>query len=393
MDLKLSYIGKQKEQDILNCIPKTSFDKPKTLGQSRLDNWQNMLISGDNLPALATLMQDPKVAGQVKLVYIDPPFSTNQEFKRGSSRTATISRSDEDQSAYLDKVLGAEYIDFLRKRLVLLKHILANDGSIYVHIDWKMGHYVKVLMDEVFGYKHFISDITRIKCNPKNFERRGYGNIKDMILFYSKTDKYIWHEPKEKLTQEDIERLFPKIDEDGRRYTTTPLHAPGETHNGPTGRPWKKLKPPRGRHWRCPPEQLTILDEQGLIEWSSTGNPRKKIYADEILANGKKRQDIWEFKDPQYPSYPTEKNLDMLKVIIQASSNPDDLILDCFAGAGTTLVAAESLERRWIGIDNSDVAIETACERLSQIENLSAFTVYKTKPHKVKKGDGHESMD
>ncbi len=198
-----------------------------------------------------------------------------------------------------------------------------------------------------------------------------------MILFYSKTERYIWNEPREEMTEEDIHRLFPKVDKEGRRYTTTPLHAPGETHNGPTGQPWKGLKPPKGRHWRYSPDELNRLDAHGLIEWSSTGNPRKIIYADEVLAKGKKRQDIWEFKDPPYPTYPTEKNLEMLKVIIEASSKPDDLVLDCFAGSGTTLIAAEELGRRWIGIDSSKIAIDVIQKRLSLINRASAFTLYK----------------
>jgi adenine-specific DNA-methyltransferase len=336
-----------------------------------------MLILGENREVLKILLCQERIKGQVRLVYIDPPFATNQEFKAGHSRTATVSCSHEDEKAYEDKLVGKEYLEFLRQRLILLRELLAEDGSIYVHIDWKMGHYVKVLMDEIFGQEHFINDITRIKCNPKNFQRRGYGNIKDMILFYSKTDRYIWHEPREEMSEEDIRRLFPKIDQHGRRYTTTPLHAPGETRNGPTGQPWKGLTPPKGRHWRYLPEELDRLDEAGLIEWSSTGNPRKKIYADEVLAKGKKRQDIWEFKDPPYPSYPTEKNLEMLKVIIEASSNPDDIVLDCFVGSGTTLVAAEELGRRWIGIDHSPRAMEVAKKRLAAIKTASAYTLYR----------------
>jgi len=312
----------------------------------------------------------------VNLVYIDPPFSTNHEFRAGESRTSTVSYSSQDEKAYEDRFVGAEYIEFLRKRVILLRELLSDSGSIYIHIDWKMGHYVKIMMDEVFGQERFINDIARIKCNPKNFARQAYGNIKDMILFYSKTDRYIWHEPREDMAEADIRRLFPKVDADCRRYTTTPLHAPGETRHGPTGQPWRDLEPPRGRHWRYPPDELDRLDREGLIEWSSTGNPRKKIYADEVKASGKKRQDIWEFKDPPYPSYPTEKNLDMLKVIIQASSNPDDIVLDCFAGSGTTLVAAEELGRRWIGIDNSKTAIEISQKRLLAMRRVSAFSSY-----------------
>ncbi|HHT9141243.1 MAG TPA: site-specific DNA-methyltransferase [Candidatus Tripitaka californicus] len=343
-----------------------------------------MLISEDNLKALRALIQEPNVKGKVRLIYIDPPFATNQEFKHGGLRTSTVSYSPEDEMAYNDRLVGAEYIEFLRERIVLLREILSDDGSIYVHIDWKMGHYVKVLMDEIFGQERFVNDITRIKCNPKNFERKGYGNIKDIVLFYSKTNQYVWNEPREEMTEEDIRRLFPKVDEKGRRYTTTPLHAPGETKNGPTGKLWKGLKPPKGRHWRYPPDELDRLNAQCLIEWSSTGNPRKKIYADEVLAKGKKRQDIWEFKDPPYPTYPTEKNLEMLEMLIEASSNPDDLVLDCFAGSGTTLVAAEATRRRWIGIDDSKVAIEVCQKRLNSVSNISAFDLYLLKEEKEK---------
>jgi len=374
--IELQYKGKEREKSIITSASISTLKEIKSFGQNRLDGWTNRLIFGDNLKVLRVL-KEHRVAGQIRLVYIDPPFATGQQYKSGKSRTSTVSWSPEDEMAYEDKLVGTEYVEFLRKRLILLKEILANDGSIYVHIDWKMGHYIKVLMDEIFGQERLVNDITRIKCNPKNFERKGYGNIKDMILFYSKTDDYVWNEPREKMSEEDIQRLFPKVDKHGRRYTTTPLHAPGETRNGPTGQPWKGLKPPKGRHWRYSPGELNRLDEQGLIEWSSTGNPRKKIYADEILAKGKKRQDIWELKDPPYPSYPTEKNLEMLKVIVKASSKPDDIVLDSFAGSGTTLVAAEELERRWIGIDNSKVALDTAQKRLLSIKNCSAFTVYK----------------
>ena len=134
--------------------------------------------------------------------------------------------------------------------------------------------------------------------------------------------------------------------------------------NGATGKPWRGLKPPLGRHWRYPPSVLEELDRKGLIEWSSTGNPRKKIYADEVMKAGVKIQDVWTFKDPQNPKYPTEKNLEMLKLIVANSSRPGDVILDAFCGSGSTLVAARELGRRWIGIDNSPVAIAAATKRL-----------------------------
>ncbi|MDE1854600.1 MAG: site-specific DNA-methyltransferase, partial [Thaumarchaeota archaeon] len=138
----------------------------------------------------------------------------------------------------------------------------------------------------------------------------------------------------------------------------------------------RDLWPPKGRHWRYPPERLTVLDNQGLIEWSSTGNPRKKIYADDAQKRGKKRQDIWkDFLDPAYPRYPTEKNLDMLRNIIEASSGPDDIVLDAYCGSGTTLVAASLSGRRWIGIDNSKVALRVAQERLHEDVKKPAYPI------------------
>lgn len=374
--IELVYEEKEDERSILARTKPAFLHEAKRFGIS-LDGSYNMLIFGDNLPVLRALMDEPSIKGKIRLIYIDPPFSTNHEFRAGASRTATVSASRNDKIAYEDTLVGAEYLEFLRRRLILLRELLADDGSIYVHIDWKMGHYVKVLMDEIFGQEHFINDIARIKCNPKNFERKGYGNIKDMILFYSKTEDYVWNGSFQEYTQEQIEKLFPKMGEDGRRYTTNPLHAPGETKDGPTGQPWRGMLPPKGRHWRYPPEVLEELDRKGLIEWSSTGNPRKKIYADEYLKKKTKRQDIWEFKDPAYPLYPTEKNLDMLKTIVEASSNPGDIVLDCFAGSGTTLVAAELLGRRWIGVDNSPVAIEVSIKRLQKLEKVRPFILYR----------------
>ena len=183
-------------------------------------------------------------------------------------------------------------------------------------------------MDEIFGIENFKNDITRIKCNPKNFARKGYGNMKDMVLFYAKTDRLIWNEPKTPYTEEDKIKLFPKIDTHKRRYTTIPLHAPSETQNGKTSQTFKGILPPKGRHWRTNVETLEQWDSGGLIEWSVNGNPRKKIYLDE--QEGKRVQDIWEMKDPQYPLYPTEKNADLLDLVIKTSSNPNSYVLDCF---------------------------------------------------------------
>jgi len=327
---------------------------------------KNLLIKGNNIHGLNYLLENRKLKGEIDLVYIDPPFATNGSFTITDGRASTISNSRNGEIAYSDKLTGKKFIEYLRERLILLKELLSEQGSIYLHIDYKIGHYVKVMMDEVFGIENFRNDITRIKCNPKNFARKGYGNIKDLILFYSKSDELIWNEPRMSFTEEDKIKLFPKIDKDGRRYTTIPLHAPGETLNGKTSMSFKNMSPPKGRHWRTDPKILEEWDKQGLIEWSGTGNPRKKNYFDE--KEGKRIQDIWEFKDPQYPVYPTEKNSNLLNLIIKTSSNEGDLVLDCFCGSGTTLTAAQKNNRNWIGIDQSEEAIKSSINKLDSIQ-------------------------
>ena len=360
----LDYPGKKKEKEILRFGEKAVLRHE--LGAT---NAANLLIWGENLAVMKSLASDFSLKGKVDLVYIDPPFATNCEFKISDSRVATISMSKSDKTAYSDRLGGAEFIEFLRERFVHLKELMSARASIYVHIDYKIGHYVKIAMDEVFGIKNFRNDISRIKCNPKNFRRKAFGNIKDMILFYSLSDHSTWNDPMEPFTEADVNHLFKKTDEYGRKYTTVPLHAPGETANGKTGMKWRNMSPPKGRHWRSAPETLDCLDEQGLIEWSSNGVPRKKIYADE--KSGKRMQDIWKFKDSQRPAYPTEKNINMVTAIINASSDPGDLVMDCFCGSGTTLVAARNLGRRWIGIDESEYAVDVAKKNLDKTDSLS----------------------
>jgi adenine-specific DNA-methyltransferase len=357
----LNYKGKKTEKDILENTKKAElFFTPG-------NHLTNKLIKGNNLNVLKTLLADYDLGGKVDLVYIDPPFATNGHFKISEDRANSVSKSNGDEIAYSDTIIGAEYIEFIRERLIFLRELMSKKASIYLHIDYKIGHYIKIIMDEIFGQSNFRNDITRIKCNPKNFQRKAFGNVKDLILFYSKSDKPTWNDPRKEFLEAEISRLFKKNTKDGRRYTTIPLHAPGETLNGKTGQEWKGLKPPKGRHWRSEPAILDDLDKKGLIEWSSTGVPRKIIFADETA--GKKVQDIWEFKDPQYPSYPTEKNIDLLRSIIKASSNENDMVLDCFCGSGTTLQAAQEQGRYWIGIDNSEAAIKSTKKRLSKISN------------------------
>ena len=321
----------------------------------------NMFISGDNFNAMCRLL--PKFENTIDLVYIDPPFNTQGTFHYNQSNPSTISHSKDDMIAYDDNMDLEMYFEFMRERIYLIKKLLSDKGTLYVHIDIKVGHYIKIILDEVFGRDCFMNEITRTKSNPKNFNRKAYGNEKDVIYVYSKVkNNNIFNNIKIELTAEEISTKFSKVDKNGRRYTTVPCHAPGETLNGDTGLMWRNMPPPKGRHWRTIPQELENMDKNGLIEWSRTNNPRIIKYADEH--SGKKMQDIWQnYKDPQKPMYPTEKNNSMLNTIIRQSSNESSIIMDCFAGSCSFLNEGLKLNRRVIGIDKSLISINLLKER------------------------------
>ena len=256
--MQLNYSNKKTETEIFNSIPDLELEQTNSSSNS------NLLIQANNLIALKHLITEHNLKGKIDLIYIDPPFATNNTFTITNGRASTISNSSNGTVAYTDTLKGFEFIEFIRERLVLLNMLLSDKGSIYLHIDYKIGHYVKIIMDEIFGVQNFRNDITRVKCNPKNFARKGYGNMKDLILFYSKLDNLIWNEPKTPYTEEDRLKLFPKI-ENGRRYTTIPLHAPGETQNGKTSQAFKGILPPQGRHWRS---EVSILEKLALLKGS-----------------------------------------------------------------------------------------------------------------------------
>ncbi len=355
---ELTYSGKQPQKDVISSTKAVRLiERGIVEGPNAADN---KLILGDNLGVLRTLMEDPKVRGKVRLVYIDPPYGTRLVF---------VSRDEE--SAYHDSLEGANYLEFLRKRLIFIRDLMADDGSIYVHLDNKMGFAAKVMMDELFGPKNFRNWITRKKSNPKNHTKRTYGNVQDFILFYSKSNNYIFNQPRTDRGIYTFEQRFPHTEaETDRRYALVPVHARG-VRNGATGQPWRGKLPPSGKHWQLTPAKLDELDARGEIYWSPTGNPRRKIYADE-RPSGVPVQDIWlEFQDErnqmiETTGYPTEKNIDLLGRIVGASSEEGDLVMDCFAGSGTTLVAAGDQGRFWIVVDESNLAVSTTRKRLEE---------------------------
>lgn len=306
----------------------------------------------DNLVGLSALSQSQNKA---RLIYLDPPYNTGLGFQ-----------SRDLKHAYKDDRSTAGYVEFMRRRLILMRECLADDGSIYVHIGHQMLGHIKVLLDEVFGPRNFRNIIARRKCSSKNFTSNSYANIHDYLLFYTKSSNYVWNQPGRKPSEAWLDKEYPKTDARGR-YKLVPVHAPG-TRNGATGLPWRGKNPPPGKHWQYAPSKLEALDTDGQIHWSKTGNPRRKVY----LTDDKEVPftDHWDcFRDAHHQSigitgYPTEKNIDMLRMIVGASSNPGDLVVDPFCGSGTTLAAAQGLDRRFIGFDESFVAAEASLNRL-----------------------------
>ncbi len=347
-------------------------------GGRQVKGWTNKLIWGDNKLILSSLKSGAlrrqiEDAGGLKLIYIDPPFDVGADFSMDieiGGETFHKEPNILEQIAYRDTWgRGADsFIAMIYERLILMKDLMTADASIYVHCDWRVNSHIRLAMGEIFGAKNFRNELIRIKCNPKNYTTSSFGNIYDNILFFTKSETTTLNRIYDERDDEQSADDFPQIEVGtGRRYTTVALHAKG-IRNGPTGDAWRGIKPPSGRHWAFIPATLDQLDADGLVEWSSSGNPRLKRYADQD--EGKAVQTIWEYKDPgdRSADYATQKPEALLERIIQASSNPGDLVADFFCGSGTTAAVAEKLGRKWIATDLGKFGIHTTRKRLIGVQ-------------------------
>jgi DNA modification methylase len=353
---ELVYGGKQREEDILLQTMAVPLQNVRTFnngdGRPHPGSWYNRLVFGDNLQAMKSLLDDPTVAGKVKLVYIDPPFATKQDFK-----------GSQDQKAYADKLIGAQFIEFLRKRLVLLKELLAPDGSIFLHLDTKKSHYMKVVMDEIFGEANFRNEIIWKRQSAHNDSNK-CGAIHDTLFFYSKSPNWTWNELLLPPSPDYVEEFFDQVEAGtGRRYARGDLSAGGLSGGG-YSYTYKGVK----HIWRCPETTMKQYDADNLLHWPKKGVPRLKRYLDEF--EGVPLQDVWNDlrvihnRSKERVNYPTQKPEILLERIIRSASNPGDLVMDVFAGSGTTCAVSEKLERRWIGIDCGKLATYSIQKRL-----------------------------
>jgi len=334
-------------------------------------DWKNLLVWGDNKLVMSSLIKQGR-AGRINLIYIDPPFFTGADFtvrtKLGDERIEKEPSIIEER-AYKDTWSGgiASYLRYMYERLVLMRELLAENGSIYVHLDSHLSHYIKIIMDEIFGYEHFLNEISW-RRGPAHNDPARYGRNKDTILYYSKGDEWIWNNPLTDISEIHL-GSFNREDERGK-YTTQPLHGPA---HGQKPFKWRGMLPPPGRIWAYKIKTLEEFDKDGLVEWSSKGVPRLKKYLSDV--KGAPVQEIWVdlpillSGQKEHVGFDTQKPEALLKRIILGSSNPGDIVADFFCGSGTTLAVAEKLGRRWIGSDLSKFAIQVTRKRLLDIHN------------------------
>jgi DNA modification methylase len=361
----LAYDDKMSKGAVLAETLAVPLQSLKQFGEAE-DGWINKLILGDNLQVLKTLLE-MKERGELKnadgtdgvrLCYIDPPFATKGEF-----------RGQKGQRAYADKVAGAEFVELLRRRLIFIRELLADNGSLYLHLDWRKTHYLKVICDEVFGEQNFRSQIVWQRTNARSTKDQ-WPRIHDVILFYTKGQDYIYRSTEIAADKRKMPHTLITVGD--QKYQTYEMTAPGETKKGESGKPWHGVKLPPGRHWANTHQTMDGWEEASLIHWPKSGGfPRKR--AEEPFDEEARTVtvgDIWTDIDrinqaaKERVKYPTQKPEALLDRIISVSSNEGDLVLDAFVGSGTTAVVADGLGRRWVGIDCGKFAVYTTQSRL-----------------------------
>jgi len=362
------------------------------------ETWKNKLYFGDNL----SILRDHVADDSVDLIYLDPPFNSNANYnvlfaeKSGEKSAAQITAFEdtwhwtiESEKTFQELVTERPgkianliqalrsflstndmmaYLTMMAPRMVELHRVLKPTGSIYLHCDPTASHYLKLLMDAIFGFVGFRNEIIWQRTSAHNDPSR-YGRVHDTILFYTKSRRYTWNQqydsPDESFfSSHDFER-----DEEGKLYRKRDLTAPG--HGDKSGQyEWRGKFPPQGRMWSYTKENMERLEAEGRIAYTRTGMPRLKIYADDL--RGVPYQDVWVRSELWLNSaagerlgYPTQKPESLLERIVQTSSNEGDVILDPFCGCGTAIAVAEHLHRKWIGIDVTHIAIALMRHRLN----------------------------
>jgi DNA modification methylase len=361
-------------------IQRTLFDLDNRGRQ--LKGWTNKLIWGDNKLILSSLKNGPlreeiEAQGGIKLIYIDPPFDVGADFSMDieiGGDTFTKKPNILEEIAYRDTWgNGADsFLAMIYERLVLMRDLLAEDGSIYVHCDWRANSHIRLVCDEVFGKDRLINEIIWKRRSGVLAQSKQFGVVTDTILFYSKTDNYIFSPPLSKEGAQDyVEERFKYTDENRRRYRLSPIVSP--SYSPTLIYEYKGYHPPR-TGWSCSLETMRRWDAEGKLVFPKDKSQRiqRKQYLDEW--NGRPIQSLWDSIPPINPQaterlgYATQKPEALLERIIKASSNESDLVVDVFSGSGTTAAVAEKLGRKWIVADLGKFAIHTTRKRMIGVQ-------------------------
>ncbi|MGQ0635764.1 MAG: site-specific DNA-methyltransferase [Planctomycetaceae bacterium] len=345
----------------------------------QLTGWTNKLIWGDNKLVLSSLKNGPlreeiDAQGGIKLIYIDPPFDVGADFSMDieiGDDTFTKEPNVLEEIAYRDTWgRGADsFISMIYERLILMRDLLAEDGSIYVHIGPTVNHLVRAVLDEVFGVSNFTNEIVWRRAFGHSDSTR-YGVIHDAILFYSKSSKRTWNAVLQPADKDYIDTFFDEFDEERReRYQRLSLSAGGLSGGG-----YRYVYKGVSAHWRCPIETLKKHDAEGRLHWPKKqgGVPRLKKYESEH--EGVPLQDIWtdiskiHNQSAELTGYSTQKPEALIRRILSASSNENDIVADFFCGSGTTAAVAEKLNRKWICSDLGKFAVHTTRKRLIGVQ-------------------------
>jgi len=353
-EYELVYASKEREEDILADTMAVPMQPIKTFGTNG-GGWTNKLIFGDNLQVMKSLLDDPEVKGQVKLIYIDPPFGTGDEYG-----------SLDGEKAYSAKLKGSHFIEFFRKRLVFLRELLAEDGSIFVRLDYHFSHYFKVVMDEILLFRNEIV-INRVQKRLRNLKRLNIAT--ESLLLYSKSEKFLFKNPDSSRRCNFCGCKKAPIWED---LTSPGLRNPPErTILG------RNFLPRRGRHFSYTQDKINEMEKSHRIRLnpdiayydlnSNKIDARPEYLQTETVPIDNNWTDIKGYAF--MTGYPTENHEDLLVCVIETGSNKSDIVLDAFAGSGTTLAVAEKLGRRWIGIDCGKLAIYTMQKRMLNLKS------------------------
>ena len=326
-------------------------------GDNRVET--GVLYRNDNLERLPQLP-----AESVDLIYLDPPFFSNRFYE-------VIWGDEAEVRSFEDRWEGGiqHYIGWMRDRVAEMRRVLKPTGSLYLHCDPHASHYLKVMVDGIFGGGNFRNEIIWKRTTAHSSAKR-FGPVHDTILYYGRGAQVTWNEPRTAYEKAYLDRYYKYDDGDGRLYWRNSLTAAGIRH-GSSGKPWRGFDvSASGQHWKFGIDKLDELDAAGKIYWPPGGRgfPQIKRYKDEL--KGKAVDDIWTDIDRINPKaaerlgYPTQKPEALLERIVRASSNPGDVVLDPFCGCGTTIAVAERLDRQWVGIDISPTAMEIMKRRL-----------------------------